>query len=265
MGACEKNLIQLLMKTRVTRLQRLKNRYNWEEVPVGRYGKAKRKVFLLRLKSGRCKYVLKRILLKTKGQKLAFDNEVRIARKVSQEWKTKLIDAWKHGQYGYILTSCLPETTSWFQLNKRNFRRALKTVIRQIKSLHDHSITHNDLALKNIVVNSKGESGLIDFEDAVQFDSNGAPSIRCEECPTEFVPDDDWAYFLENFLPFELTDRQVRGMDVETRKLYRQMKEERTSTFPIAWEVFTGEGLGLDNLRFAEGRKMLVKKIKKYR
>ena len=257
------------MKKNKTRLQRLKDRYDWEEVPVGRYGKAKRKVFLLHLQSGHCKYVLKRVLLQTKAQRDAFDNEVWIAQKVTKKWKTKLIDTWKHGQYGYILTACLPDTTTWFQLNHRSLRRALKTVIRQIKSLHDQSITHNDLALKNMVVNSKGESGLIDLEDAVYFDSNGEPSIRCEDCPIEFAPDDDWFNFLANFLPLELEQYEIEDMKAEERELYNKMNKQRRSTFPIVWQVFTDEGLGLKNLRntrrFSEGTTMLIRKIRKYR
>lgn len=167
-----------------------------------------------------------------------------------------------------MLTQCLPHTTSWFELSTRSLKRALKTVIRQIQDLHAQGITHNDLALKNIVVNTWGEAGLIDFEDAVSFDETGTPSITCDDCPREFWPDDDWFNFLTNFLPLEYPTFELEDMSETERQLALDLNRQAKRVFPIVWQMFQQEGLGVKNLknvhRFVEGKQFIVKKIRRY-
>ena len=224
--------------------------YDWIEIPVGRWGKAIRKMYLLSDKEDNtCKLAVKVIELKTQLQKKQYINEIRILKKAATKLPTRFLEAKQKGKCAIIITQCLPNATSWDDpsLTKRAFRKGIRSIIRQIDDLHKLNIMHNDLALKNIVINLKGEAGLIDFEDAVEF-IGGEPSIRYRGSPKTFSPELDWSNLFGGFIQISDEDLEYYKDDKKTYLNLLKMNKQNKRLLPIVWKVFTEEGFGLQNL-----------------
>ena len=224
--------------------------YDWTEIPVGRWGKADRKMFLLSDKEDHtCKLAVKILELKTQLQKKQFTNEIKILNKAATLLPTRFLEAKQKGKCAVIITRCLPDATSWDDpgLTRRAFRRGTRAIIRQIHDLHKMNIMHNDLTQKNLMINPKGEAGLIDFEDAVEF-IEGEPSIRYRGSPKFFSPKKDWSAFFSNFTPISEEDLKSYESDEETYLQLLENNDQNKELLPIVWEVFVEEGFGLQDL-----------------
>src|SRR5947208_1474569 len=75
-------------------LQAWLKEYEWIEIPVGRWGAAKRRVFLLHQQRNdkECVLALKFVELRRRSDVAKFETEARLLQQVSATWPTKLIE-----------------------------------------------------------------------------------------------------------------------------------------------------------------------------
>jgi serine/threonine protein kinase len=100
----------------------------------------------------------------------AFETEVSVLKMLPDFWNIRYIDSFvsSTGMNRIIVTTELP-SCPWKDLKPKNYDGVARSILRQIKWLHDHDIVHGDLELKNILLSCDQMSAtIIDFEKSKQ-------------------------------------------------------------------------------------------------
>ena len=164
-----------------------------------------------------------------------FETDAHLLERISSKWPTGIVDWWRYGTCGAVITRCLPNAVKWDdeRLSFKILVRAFRTVLAQLNDLHSLGYEHGDLVPKNIIVNLSGEAGLIDLEDATKN-----PNAEI----------DDYASILDAFLPvfFHLPEadrNQYPPEDVaELDKIHQRYQDV---VFPALWQALKDQGIVL--------------------
>ena len=174
------------------KLDKLTNQYTFTDGPhMGRWGRAPRKGFILTPKHSKKpkkrKLFLKEVDLSTKKFRKEYQTETKVNVQCTTSFPTKCVDTWTEGKKGYILSKYM-DHVKWKDLPKKHEKRAITNVVKQLQHIHHCNFSHNDLASKNLMVDKKGNTSIVDFEDSVALTTKGEQ--------------DDWKYLRYSFFPY---------------------------------------------------------------
>ena len=104
----------------------------------------------------------------------AYNNEVTVLSKLPDWWGFHLKDSFKEGDFRIIVTSEIPNC-KWNTYTGDNDDSIAATLYKQIEWLHKHNIAHNDLELKNVMLDCDNKKAtIIDFEKSTVGASKSA-------------------------------------------------------------------------------------------
>jgi RimJ/RimL family protein N-acetyltransferase len=154
-------------------MDKLTQTYTFTDGPhMGRWGSAPRKGYILTpkhsknsKKAKKRKLFLKEIDLSTKKFRKEYKTEAKVNAKCTTSFPTKCIDTWIEQKKGYILSQYM-EHISWEDLPKKHKQRAATNLVKQLQHIHKCKFSQGDLAPKNLMVDKKGNTSIVDFEDA---------------------------------------------------------------------------------------------------
>ena len=176
-------------------MNQLKQEYEFEDGPhMGRWGKAPRKGYVLTSKKPpKRKLFLKEVDISTKKSRKEYSNEAKANTKCTKPFPTKCIKTWRDKKQGFILSNYI-DSIKWSELPKKHEEKAIQSLAKQLKHMHDCNITHGDLAPKNLLVDKQGKTSIVDFEDALPL--------------TKETKEEEWNTFRIMFFPYTPKERK---------------------------------------------------------
>jgi tRNA A-37 threonylcarbamoyl transferase component Bud32 len=108
----------------------------------------------------------------------AFEVERRVLEMLPKWWGIQLVDSFRSPKYRVIVTPYLKHC-KWRDYNGSHSFEIAQSLWKQLKWLKEHGIAHNDLELKNVLMNCDfTRAHIIDFEKATF--SSGADGFQAD-------------------------------------------------------------------------------------
>lgn len=176
-------------------MNKLHKEYDFEDGPhMGRWGKAPRKGYILTSKKPqKRKLFLKEVDISTKRFKQEYDRESKANAICTKPFPTQCLKTWTENKQGFILSNYM-DSVRWSNVPKKHEQKAVESFAKQLRHIHKCKLSHGDLAPKNVLVNKKGQTSIIDFEDAFPL--------------TKETKEEDWDTFHSMFFPYSPKERK---------------------------------------------------------
>ena len=156
-------------------MDKLEKEYTFHEGPsMGRWGKAPRKGYILIPKKPtkrKRKMFIKEIDISKKKFRTEYNIEAKVNVKCTNPFPTKCVKSWTHDKKGYILSNYM-DNIKWNDVPKKYEKKAVQGIAKQLQHIHKCGFSQGDLASKNLLVDKKGNTSIIDFEDAHPVNKN---------------------------------------------------------------------------------------------